>query len=87
MSKKIIAFINPFAVQQNVYVFENGINLSKERSSLEDFNKTVFNLVETEQINEIDLYGAKNFVKGLKKQLQKTEQIKYNKNDLIINIL
>ena len=87
MSKKIIAFINPFTIQQDIYVFENGINLSKEQSSLEDFNKTVFNLVETEQINEIDLYGAKNFVKGLKKQLQKTEQIKYNKNDLIINIL
>ena len=87
MSKKIIAFINPFTIQRDIYVFENGINLSKEQSSLEDFNKTIFNLVETEQINEIDLYGAKNFVKGLKKQLQKTEQIKYNRNDLIINIL
>ena len=56
-------------------------------TSLTDFNNTIFNIVNTENINQIDLFGPRKYLNGLKKELLQIGKTKYQKDDLVINIL
>lgn len=87
MNKKIVSIIRPFSLIQEIHIYDNGMEVDEINTSLNDFNNTIFNIVNTEDINQIDLFGPRKYLNGLKKELLQIGKTKYQKNDLVINIL
>ena len=87
MNKKIVSIIRPFSLIQEIHIYDNGMEVDEINTSLNDFNNTIFNIVNTEDINQIDLFGPRKYLKGLKNELLQIGKTKYQKDDLIINIL
>ena len=87
MNKKIVSIIRPFSLIQEIHIYDNGMEVDEINTSLTDFNNTIFNIVNTESINQIDLFGPRKYLNGLKKELLQIGKTKYQKDDLVINIL
>ena len=87
MNKKIVSIIRPFSLIQEIHIYDNGMEVDEINTSLTDFNNTIFNIVNTENINQIDLFGPRKYLNGLKNELLQIGKTKYQKDDLIINIL
>ena len=87
MNKKIVSIIRPFSLIQEIHIYANGMEVDEINTSLTDFNNTIFNIVNTENINQIDLFGPRKYLNGLKKELLQIGKTKYQKDDLVINIL
>lgn len=87
MNKKIVSIIRPFSLIQEIHIYDNGMEVDEINTSLTDFNNTIFNIVNTKNINQIDLFGPRKYLKGLKNELLQIGKTKYQKDDLIINIL
>lgn len=87
MNKKIVSIIRPFSLIQEIHIYDNGMEVNEINTSLTDFNNTIFNIVNTENINQIDLFGPRKYLNGLKKELLQIGKTKYQKDDLVINIL
>lgn len=87
MNKKIVSIIRPFSLIQEIHIYDNGMEVDEINTSLTDFNNTIFNIVNTENINQIDLFGPRKYLNGLKKELLQIGKTKYQKDDLVINIL
>ena len=87
MNKKIVSLIRPFSLIQEIHIYDNGMEVDEINTSLTDFNNTIFNIVNTENINQIDLFGPRKYLNGLKKELLQIGKTKYQKDDLVINIL
>ena len=87
MSKKIISIIRPFNVNQETYIYDNGIKVKQLSIPLTGFNQSIFELVKTEEISRIDLLGSRPFLQGLKNQLHEFEQTKYKTSNLEVNII
>ena len=87
MNKKIVSIIRPFSLIQEIHIYDNGMEVDEINTSLTDFNNTIFNIVNTENINQIDLFGPIKYLNGLKKELLQIGKTKYQKDDLVINIL
>ena len=87
MNKKIVSIIRPFSLIQEIHIYDNGMEVDEINTSLTDFNNTIFNIVNTENINQIDLFGPRKYLNGLKKELLQIGKTKYQKDDIVINIL
>lgn len=87
MNKKIVSIIRPFSLIQEIHIYDNGMEVDEINTSLTDFNNTIFNIVNTKNINQIDLFGPRKYLKGLKNELLQIGKTKYQKDDLVINIL
>lgn len=87
MNKKIVSIIRPFSLIQEIHIYDNGMEVDEVNTSLTDFNNTIFNIINTENINQIDLFGPRKYLNGLKKELLQIGKTKYQKDDLVINIL
>ena len=87
MNKILISITRHFRSMQEIHIYDNGIETDEINTSLQEFNNTVLNLVSTEDINQIDLFGPRKYLKGLKNELLQIGKTKYQKDDLIINIL
>ena len=87
MNKKIVSIIRPFSLIQEIHIYDNGMEVDEINTSLNDFNNTIFNIINTENINQIDLFGPRKYLNGLKKELLQIGKTKYQKDDLVINIL
>lgn len=81
--KKIIGRIQPFEMTQNFYIYEDG-NLINEISG--DINE-IPSIAYENDINKVDLYGSKQFNRGIREKIKKAEMTKYNKNILEVNVL
>ena len=87
MNKKIVSIIRPFNLIQEIHIYDNGMEVDEINTSLKDFNNTIFNIVNTEDINQIDLFGPRKYLNGLKKELLQIGKTKYQKDNLVVNIL
>ena len=87
MNKKIVSIIRPFNLIQEIHIYDNGMEVDEINTSLKDFNNTIFNIVNTEDINQIDLFGPRKYLNGLKTELLQIGKTKYQKDNLVINIL
>jgi hypothetical protein len=50
--KKIISIIRPFCVNQECYLYENGVKIKNFTIPLSDFKKTIMNYVEKESVTK-----------------------------------
>ena len=85
--KKIIGIIHPFDIYQTFYVYEDGNKLEIIQTKIKDIPDTIFELSQAYDVYQVDLSGAKNFAKGIIKQIQEKEITKYNENKLYIRCI
>lgn len=85
--KKIIGIIHPFDRQQMFYVYQDGNKLEIVQTEMENIPDTIFNLSKAYDVYQVNLSGAKHFIKGIVKQIQEKEITKYNENKLTIKYI
>lgn len=85
--KKIITMLQPFALNQNIIVYENGNKIDMKESTIDNLVEEVSKLIEQYDIKQIDFIGAKQYAKGLGNKIKENELFQFNKDDLIINYL
>ena len=85
--RKIIGIIHPFDIYQTFYVYENGNKLQIVKTRVKDIVDTILQLSQTYNVQQVDLSGAKHYIKGLIKQTQEAEMLKYNQNKLKIRCI
>ena len=83
---KIIVDIEPFSLNQKFYVYADGQCIETKEAPLEDFNKTIFNLSDRYNVNQVDLVGPKSYLLGLKNGFEQEQVSNYSKN-IKINII
>lgn len=84
--KKIVSIIKPFTFTQNIFVYENGNKIDVVSTDLDNLSKSLFELSEKYDTNEVDLIGNLKFSKGIKEKIETAEMTKYNENKLNINL-
>ena len=85
--KKIVTMLQPFTINQNIIVYENGNKIDLIEVNMDNINEAILNLVEKYNIKQIDFVGAKQYAKGIGNQLEKNELVKFGKSELEINYL
>lgn len=85
--KKIIGIIHPFDAYHTFYVYEDGNKLDITTTTIDKIPDLIFALAETYGVSQVDLSGAQYFTKGIIKQIQEKEFIRYNKNELAIKCI
>lgn len=85
--KRIVGILRPFDLNQIFYVYEDSNKLDMIQVETSEIPNTVFLLSEQYDVKQVDLSGPEHYVKGIIKQIQEKEIIKYYKNDLIINCI
>lgn len=85
--RKIIGIIHPFDIYQTFYVYENGNKLEIVQARMKDVPSTVLQLSQTYNIDQIDLSGAKHYIKGIIRQIKEQEFLKYSENKLKIRCI
>lgn len=85
--KKIICIIKPFALKQNIYVYDEDVELEHVVASMSDMPQMVFALVEKHNVKKLDLVGPKQFLYGIRKSIKNYDLSAYGLGDLEINII
>ena len=85
--KKIIGIIHPFDTYQTFYVYEDGNKLEITQVKIDDIPNAILELSHTYNTYQVDLSGAKHFIKGIIRQIQEKEIAKYNENKLTIKCI
>ena len=84
--KKIITKVQPFTMQQTVYVYEDGNVIDSMETNFENFDGSILALAEKYNIVDVELIGAK-FAQWIGERLAKAELNKYNTSNLRIKYL
>ena len=77
--KRIIGIFKPFAPLQRIVVYNGNDKLEEVNVPFKDVPNAVFGFVEKYELNQVDLSGPKQFIRGLKRDFEKEEIKKYNK--------
>lgn len=85
--KKIVGIIRPFGITQPIFVYEEGVQIEEVTTTLDDFNNTIFALVDKYDITEVDLAGAKQFNSKIKQELGQEELTRYTDHKININLI
>lgn len=83
---KIVSVIRPFTIQQNVFVYNGSNTISVSVAEMDNIEKTILNLANEYDVNEVELVGAKKFTSGIKDKIVEAEMNKYNENKLNIKL-
>lgn len=78
MAKKIICRLQPFLMEQDIYVYENGNKLDATKATSQDLINTIISLADRYNIKSIDFSGPAQYSRGIGNQLQEASLVKYN---------
>lgn len=62
---KIVTILQPFTLQQNVYVYEDGNKLDAIQVNTDAVHETIANLVKQYNATEINFGGPAKYAKGI----------------------
>ena len=79
----IIIDVNPFDLSQSIYVYVDGACVNQTSVVMDQISDTVAGLRNQYSINQIDLYGNKDFVSRFKTEMN----TKFNNTECEINII
>ena len=85
--KKIFGLLQPFDMYQTFSVYEDGNKIEIISVRVGDIPETILDLSRQYDTYQVDLFGAVDFAKGIKKQIQEKEMEKYSVNKLTINCI
>ena len=78
MAKKIICRLQPFLMEQDIYVYENGNKLDATKTKSQELVDTILTLANKYKIKDVDFSGPVQYSKGIGNQLQEASLVKYN---------
>ena len=82
--KKIITLLQPFDLKQIVIAYENGNKIDAAEIETADIANGICKMAKSLDINEINLGGAKQYARGIGKQIQEKAATEYEINDIKI---
>ena len=85
--KELIAMVQPFVFQQQVYVFEGDAILDQFETSMVEMPDALLDYCEKSRIVRVTLRGDSHFVAKIKQDIEKRELVQYGNNKLQINAL
>ena len=85
--KKIIGIIRPFDIQNTFYVYEDGNKIDMVSYNLSDVEYSILDLCNKYDITQVDLTGPKSYIKGIETKIKEVELTKYNKSEIVVNII
>ena len=83
--KKIIAFLKPFEINQEISIFENGVKLFTDFANVDEVKEKILDYSIKEDIDLIQLAGPTQYSEGIKRQIETINTTKYD-NKANINI-
>ena len=78
MAKKIICRLQPFLMEQDIYVYQDGNKLDATKVKSQDLVDTIINLADKYKIKDVDFSGPAQYSRGIGNQLQEASLVKYN---------
>lgn len=81
---KIICLLNAYTLEQEIIVYENTNKVEIAKTTIENLNNKLFELVNKYNVATVSLHGARQFTKGIGQNIQKYELNKYNENKIEI---
>lgn len=85
--KKIVSVLQPFAMTQDIIVYENGNKIDIVPACIEDFNEIMLNTIDKYSVEQVEFLGPKKYAQGLGNKLKEAEMLRYNTNKLKIKYL
>lgn len=85
--KKIISALQPFAMTQEIIVYENGNKIDVISTTIENFSETILNTTNKYNITQLEFLGPVKYAQGIGKKIKEAEILKYNVNKLEIKYL
>ena len=87
MEEKIIVFITPFTIEQQVNIYKKGNELKQISVPLNDIHNILVNSSKEYKINNICLIGNEEYLLKIKKDIKETELLKNNKDEINVEIM
>lgn len=84
LMKNIICSIQPFDLNQTIYIFEDNKEIKSMKVPTTEFQYTILDLWRKDGITDVTFKGHKKYSEGIKHNIKKLEKIKYVSD--IINI-
>lgn len=78
MERKIICRLQPFLLEQEIYVYENGNKIDVAKAKSENLINTIISFSDKYKVNSIDFAGPGQYARGIGNQLQEARLVKYN---------
>lgn len=85
--KKIVMLVQPFVLNQTVYVYENNNKIDMFQVLNEDCAEELCKYSVANDVEEIDLTGAKKYAQGIQKAIEKEIATKYSYDKLTVKII
>lgn len=85
--KKIISILQPFDAEQTVLVYEDGNKIDARRISTPNFSEEICAFALANDIHEINLGGAKQYGKGLAKQIVEKNMAQFKLDPLDVKFI
>lgn len=85
--KKIISILQPFDAEQTVIAYEDGNKIDAKKISTPNFAEEICAFALANDIHEINLGGAKQYGKGLAKQIMEKNLTQFNLDPLDVNLI
>ena len=85
--KKLVTILQPFDLQQTVYVYEDGNKIQVAEFETAEVADEICKLAQSLEIKEINIGGAKKYSLGIGKKIQEAAAAKYSITDLEIKYL
>ena len=83
MEKIIVVKIQPYALQQNIFIIKDG-QIENYACSLNSIPETIFKLSQTYDIYKVRLQGSTDFTEKLIEEIEDKQFLKYSYNKLDI---
>lgn len=88
MNNKIICMLQPFAFNQQIYIYQSGNKIDTLNSTIDALNQNLIQLLDKyTDINKIEVLGPKNYAKGIGKNIEKELLTKYEMRNIIIEYI
>lgn len=85
--KKMVSMLQPFSLQQNIIVYENGNKLDYVTVNTDKVPETVLELSKKYNCLQLDLFGPKKYAEGIGNMISELEITKYNKSKILLNYM
>lgn len=85
--RKIITILQPFDLNQQIFVYENGQKIDAQKIETLSIPQGVCGLARQYEIKDIELGGPKQYARGIGKKITEYAISEYGINDLEIKIL
>lgn len=85
--RKIISILQPFDAEQTVIAYEDGNKIDAKKISTPNFAEEICAFALANDIHEINLGGAKQYGKGLAKQIMEKNLTHFNLDPLDVNLI